>query len=421
MWLLQLVGKAQILKTKPHIVCVGGEDHPLRIPFLLALQERQFRVTAVSTGDGAPFERAGIDHHSYAFDRFSSGGADWGVIGSFRKLILNLKPDIVQSFDTKPNLLAPIAMRGAAPVVRTINGLGWVFSSNEIRALSLRPVYCALQWLASCWTTATVFQNEDDRKLFKQYCLLGSSQDKLIGSSGIDAKAFAQAQSRGPTGAQLRDELGLKDAEIIIYVGRLTRQKGIPTLLKAVPLVLAQRPNARFVLVGPLESEGPFAVDRASIDRLGGHVVTTGPRKDVPALLGIADVFAFPTEYREGVPRVLLEAGLAGVPIVASRMPGCNDVVDDGINGYLVEPHEPDKFANRIINLLSDPARAKKMGGRSGALVTERFELARVVASYSDVYNSILEKKRIYSTNPDLLHSGVDGRAMGKERPSVQR
>jgi glycosyltransferase involved in cell wall biosynthesis len=381
------------VNTNPHIVCVGGEDHTLRIPYILALQKRQFRVTAVSTGDGSAFERANIAHASYRFDRFSSGRGDWGLIRSFRKLMDELKPDVVHSFDTKPNLLVPIAVRRSAAVVRTINGLGWVFSSAEPRALALRPVYGALQWLVSRWTSATVFQNRDDQNLFERYRLLGNSQSRLIGSSGIDADAFFAAQRSGPSAAQLRAELGLQDAEIIIYVGRLTRQKGIPTLLKAVPLVLAQRPAARFVLVGPLESEGPFAVDRALIDSLAPHVVTLGMRKDVASLLGMADVFAFPTEYREGVPRVLLEAGLAGIPIVSSKMPGCSDVVEDGVNGHLVAPHNPGEFAARIIQLLGDAPQARAMGARSVAVVREKFELARVVDAYCDVYQSVLAQR----------------------------
>jgi glycosyltransferase involved in cell wall biosynthesis len=394
----------------PHVVCVGGEDHALRIPYLLELQKHRFRVTAVSTGDVSPFERASIAHQSYRFDRFSSGGGDWGVVNSFRRLVADLKPDIVHSFDTKPNLLVPIAVRRTAAVVRTINGLGWVFSSTEPRALALRPIYCALQWLASRWTSATVFQNRDDQTFFRRNRLLGSSQSKLIGSSGIDADAFALAQKSGPSPAQLRAELGLQNSEVIIYVGRLTRQKGIPTLLKAVPLVLAQRPSARFVLVGPLESEGPFAVDCASIDRLAPHVISLGRRQDVPALLGMADVFAFPTEYREGIPRVLLEAGLASVPIVASMMPGCSDVVEDGRNGYLVAPRDPQAFAMRIVELLRSPRRARIMGARSVPLIRQRFEMARVVDEYCDLYDTILGASRSPRPEPRLMPAPAGGR-----------
>ena len=377
----------------PHLVCVGGEDHALRIPFLMSLRERGFRVTAVSSGGEAAFLRHGIAHRRYGFDRFASGSGERGAIRAIRKLMAELRPDIVQSFDTKPNLLTPLAMRGQIPVVRTINGLGWTFSSLEPRALILRPIFCGLQWLSSFWTAATVFQNRDDLAFFERYRLIGRGSGRLIRSSGIDVDAFAMTRHLAPSAMKIREELGLQSAEVVIFVGRLTRQKGIPTLLKAVPRILSERPDARFVLVGPRESEGPFAVDKSDIDRYAPHVIALGPRRDVPALLGMADLFAFPTQYREGIPRVLLEAGLAGLPIVASRMPGCNEVVEDGWNGHLVAPHDADGLASRIIDVLSDRDRGKIMGGRSVELVRKQFALPWVVDQYCDLYRNVLSAK----------------------------
>jgi len=372
----------------PHLVCVGGEDHAFRIPFLLSMRERGFRVTAVSTGDEAAFLRHGITHRRYGFDRFSNGSS--GAIKTIRKLMSELRPDIVQSFDTKPNLLTPLAVRGTVPVVRTINGLGWTFSSLEPRALALRPVFCALQWLSSFWTAATVFQNRDDHAFFERYRLIGRDSGRVIRSSGIDVDAFAAATHLTSSPEKLREELGLQSAEVVIFVGRLTRQKGIPTLLEAVPRVLAKRPDARFVLVGPWESEGPFAVAKSDIDRYSPHVIALGPRQDVAALLGMADLFAFPTQYREGVPRVLLEAGLAGLPIVASNMPGCNEVVEDGWNGYLVPAHDADGLASRIIEILSDRGSGRTMGHRSIEFVKTHFALPLVIDQYCDLYNQVL-------------------------------
>lgn len=376
-----------------HLVCVGGEDHTLRIPFLMALRERGFRVSAVSSGEGAAFSRVGIPHGRYGFDRFDGVSDGRSAVKAIRKAISDLQPDIVQSFDTKPNLLTPLAMRGQVPVIRTINGLGWTFSSLAPRALALRPVFCGLQWLSSLWTAKTVFQNRDDQAFFERYRLIGRGGSQLIRSSGISVDEFATARHRGPSAAVMREQLGLQSAEVVIFVGRLTRQKGIPTLIKAVPRVLAERPKARFVLVGPRESEGPFAVDQSELERYPSHVFVLGPRRDVPALLGMADVFAFPTQYREGTPRVLLEAGLAGLPIVASRMPGCSDVVEDGWNGYLVPPHDADALASRIIDLLSERDRAKTMGERSVGFVRERFGLEWVADQYSHLYKSILGQK----------------------------
>jgi len=369
---------------------VGGEDHHLRIPFLLSLRERGFNLTAVSSDDGTAFSRHGIPHRRIGFDRFTSSGAEISALPQIRDLVSELRPDIVQSFDTKPNILAPLAVRGRVPVIRTINGLGWTFSSLEPRALALRPIFCGLQWLASCWTTATVFQNRDDRAFFQRYRLARKGATRLIAGSGIDVEAFVAAGRCGPSPAIMREQLGLSLAEVVIFVGRLTRQKGIPTLLEAVPHILRERPNARFVLVGPRESEGPFAVSKAHIDRFAPHVIALGPRRDVASLLGMADVFAFPTQYREGIPRVLLEAGLAGVPIVASRMPGCNDVVEDGWNGCLVAPGDVNALASGITSLLSDRDRARTMGARSVELIREQFALPDIVDQYCDLYERVI-------------------------------
>jgi glycosyltransferase involved in cell wall biosynthesis len=144
--------------------------------------------------------------------------------------------------------------------------------------------------------------------------------------------------------------------------------------------------------VGPRESEGPLAVTQAEIDRHAPYVVATGPRADVPSLLKAAHVFAFPTEYREGVPRVLLEAALAELPIVTTEMPGCNDVVRNGSTGFLVPPYAPTLLASKIIDLLEDRASARLMGARARELVRKEFGLDLTVARYVAAYNEVLDK-----------------------------
>jgi len=373
-----------------HLLCVGGEDHALRVPFLMALRNRGLRVTAAGTGADSPFTTNDIQHHSYRFDRFGARLSDRNAIGQLSRLVKRIRPDIIQTFDTKPNLLAPLASRGAFPVVRTINGMGWVFSSTDLKALAFRPVYLALQRLTACWTAATIFQNKADRDFFHRHHLLGNSASAIIGSSGIDVAGFEVARTKAAATSGLRAQLGLEDAEIVLTVSRLTVQKGIPTLLDAAKIVHEARPQVRFLLVGPRESEGPFAVDQALIERHAPYVIATGARSDVPALLGIANLFAFPTAYREGIPRVLLEAGLAGVPIVASRMPGCDDVVADNWNGHLVQPRDPRALAAAILDLLQNPARARTMGQHSIELVRREFDLNVVADRYADVYRKVL-------------------------------
>jgi glycosyltransferase involved in cell wall biosynthesis len=104
----------------------------------------------------------------------------------------------------------------------------------------------------------------------------------------------------------------------------------------------------------------------------------------------MADIFAFPTEYREGVPRALLEAALAGLPIVATQMPGCRDVVRDGETGVLVPPRAPRDLAEAVLGLLSDRETAGAMGVRAAALAKREFDVGLIVESYVAVYYELL-------------------------------
>jgi glycosyltransferase involved in cell wall biosynthesis len=380
--------------VRPHLLCIGGVDHSLRIPFLLALRDKGFRISAAGTGDPAPFAQAGLDYHPFHFSRFVDPLTDWTAFKVISKLIADLRPALVQCFDTKLNVLVPLAARGLrdVKVVSTINGLGWLYSSSSPMALGLRPVYRALQRLADCWTAVTVFQNRDDLAFFKRHRMVGRGEHVVIPGSGIDVKRFEQAGSAGSSPAELREALGLGASEVVITVTRMTRQKGIPTLLDAAALVHQHRPGARFLLVGPRESEGPFAVTQAEIDRHAPYVLAIGPRSDVPALLGVADVFAFPTEYLEGVPRALLEAAVAARPIVTTKMPGCTDVICDGWNGFLVPPRDSRLLAERILDLLRDRATAAVMGARAAELVRKEFNLEITVARYAAVYEDLVRR-----------------------------
>jgi glycosyltransferase involved in cell wall biosynthesis len=181
-------------------------------------------------------------------------------------------------------------------------------------------------------------------------------------------------------------------SEVVITVTRMTRQKGIPTLLRAAALVHQARPGVRFLLVGPRESEGPLAITQDEIDEHAPYVMAIGPRSDIPALLRVADVFAFPTEYREGLPRALLEAALAGLPIVTTNIPGCCDVIRDGWNGFLVPPRAPDVLAAKILDMLRDRQTGRIMGGRAAELARREFGLRTIVARQAALYRELIDR-----------------------------
>lgn len=377
---------------RPHLLCIGGDDHALRIPFLLALREQGLNVSAAGTGDGEAFNRAEIDYYRYAMSRFIAPRTDRAAVAALAGLIDELRPTIIQCFDTKPDILVPFAasIAGGVPVVSTITGLGWLYSSRSPLALGLRPVFTFLQRRASRRTTTLVFQNRDDEAFFARRGLLGGADHRVIPGSGIDVARFDRAVAEGPSRAALRAELGLGDAPVVVTVTRLTRQKGIPTLLEAAAIVHRRAPEVRFLLIGPRESEGPLAISADEIERHWPYVIALGARKDVPSLLKMADVFAFPTELREGIPRALMEACVAGLPCVTTDMPGCTDVIEDGTSGLVVPARSPTLLADAIMCLLRNRATAEVFGARASAHVRQELNLEVTVARYAAVYDEII-------------------------------
>jgi glycosyltransferase involved in cell wall biosynthesis len=399
---------------RPHLLCVGGEDHQLRIPFLSELNRSGLRIVAAGTADPAPFLLAGFSYWPIQMNRFISPAADRITIGQLQQIIRQTRPHIVQSFDTKPNLFVPWAARSipGTRVVRTINGMGWVYSSRSPLALTLRLVQRALHRRAAQCSDVTIFQNSRDKAFFETNALVAPDRALLIPGSGVDLDGFDRAVAEGQTPAQLRHALDLGDAEVVMTVTRLTRQKGIPALLRAASIVHKLRPGVRFLLVGPRDNEGPFAVTTAEIERHAPYVVAIGPRSDVPALLQMADVFVFPTEYREGVPRALLEAALAGLPLIATNMPGCDDIVRDGWSGRLVKTNAPRQLAAAIIDMLCDRAAARAMGARAAQTVRAQFGLAMTVERYLDVYRRLLSPRPALSTFSGRSSSDLVGSSL---------
>ena len=273
--------------------------------------------------------------------------------------------------------------------MRTINGRGWLYASPKLQARLLRPIYRSLHRRAAKSTRAEVFEHDEDMGFFADGEMIGQGGGMIIPGAGIDVVGFERKRTDGATREALREELGLGKAPVVMTVTRLTREKGIGTLLGAAAEVHETHPDVRFVLVGPRESEGPLAITAKEIARHAPYVIAIGPRNDVPSLLSIADVFAFPSQYREGIPRALCEAGLAHVPIVTSDMPGCRTVISDGWNGRVVPAGNVPRLAAGIRELLDNRARALIMARRGSAPVRETFSLDAIVAGYASLYRAV--------------------------------
>ncbi len=381
----------------PTIWHIGGEDVRMRIPLLLALRDRGFTVGAVGSEGGEAFAKHQIPYWRYTLARGINPLADRRTRQELAHLFRQHRPDVIHGFDTKPALLAPaVAQQAGVPGrVRTITGMGYVFSSTSPLALTLRPIYRQLQRQASAATGITVFQNGDDRSYFHQHKMVARDRDDLVLGSGIDIAGFLHHRPTPENLPTLKQELGLAGKRVVIMVARMVNSKGVREYLQAARLVKAdngQAANVAFLLVGPLASEGRQAVPMAVIQQYADVVQYLGPRSDIPALLSLSDIFVLPSYYREGVPRVLLEAATLGLPLITTDMPGCREVVRHEWNGLLVPPRHAPALAQALAQLLPSAGQRMLMGERGRSHVQANFSLTQVADAYAAIYHRALNQ-----------------------------
>jgi glycosyltransferase involved in cell wall biosynthesis len=401
------------------IWCVGGEDVRFRVPFLKELREMGFQVGAVGSESGEAFAREEIEYHRYPLARDFRPWADLESLRSLMSLFSEHRVDILHAFDTKPGMLVPMAafLTGSHAVCRTVTGMGQLFSSSTLFTGMLKPVYCLLQGLVSRLCQMTIFQNTDDFAYFEKYRLTERRKLKLIQSSGIDLAEFQTARVPLAKLASLHEELGIGKGVVFILVARLVRDKGIGEYLEASRQVRRKHRDTTCLLVGPRGSEGGHAISDELLRRYADDVVYLGRRNDIRELLSIADAFVLPTYYREGVPRVLLEAGAMGLPMVTTDMPGCRDVVVHGWNGLLVPPRDPMTLADAMEWLIAHREHVHLIGARGKSHIEAHFDLKLVTQAYADLYMELVGGKShrlatpqaVGLTRPVAISSGIGG------------
>ena len=236
------------------------------------------------------------------------------------------------------------------------------------------------------------------RYVDKVVCVSREAHDSFV-AAGLPANLVTIIRNGTPVCSATRDRdqvraaLGLDvQMRMVLTVARYTEQKDHRTLLEAMPAVLAREPRARFVFVGtgPLEA----AVRRAIHERnLGQHVFLLGHRTDVLDLMAAADLFALPSRF-EGLPLAVLEAMAIGLPVVATRVCGTAEAVEDGVTGLLVAPGDAEILASAISELLANPRWAAQLGARGRARAQRAFSLDRMARELLALYHDLQTRSR---------------------------
>jgi glycosyltransferase involved in cell wall biosynthesis len=310
------------------------------------------------------------------------------VLGELRAIYAREQPDLVHHFTLKPVCYGSIAafLAGTPASVNSITGLGYVFSNDDLRARALRPLLKRTLRLALRGASnRTIFQNSDDQALFLDSQLTTRGKARLIRGSGVDTARFCPGQKATDRERPFR----------ILMATRLLWNKGVAEFVEAARTVKAQAPWTEFILAGAPDAGNPDSVPESEIEawRAKGLIELPGHVEDMEALLKSVDMVALPS-YAEGVPRVLLEAAACGLPIVATDVRGCREVVEHDRTGLLVPAKDAQALAEAIAVLVINDDLRKRLGDAARAKMIAEFEERIVVSRTIDVYGELVPELR---------------------------
>jgi len=369
------------------VLLVGGEDIHLRKSMIQVLRESNYRVAIAAPvlPIGAGFED--IEVFRYDLCRKISVIQDFKAMYQIRKICHEWQPNVIHVFDTKPTFLIPIACWNVPrmTLVRTITGMGKIFSNGGVKLSILRIVYRFMHLLAKARVDHTIFQNSVDQTYFLKNRLVNKEYISLVPGSGIDLgdlETHKSTKIRKTT----REKLGIEDdVTVFVMVARLVAQKGVLEYLRAARAVRQKHPSTVFLLVGPSGKDEPDGVSGAELEKAKDDVLYIGPRRDVPDLLNASDIFVLPTKYREGVPRSMLEAMAMSLPVIASDMPGCAEAIHHGRSGLLVQPGDVSDLTQAMEQILS--ADVISMGKAARNDVEKTYALDKIMAAIMRLYS----------------------------------
>ncbi len=371
---------------------------PISLEWLLAPQLEAFEqagyrvVTASAPGvEAKALSSRSVVHHCLpTFTRDMDLVSDVRAFSQLRKLVNEVRPDIIHTHNPKPGVIGRIVGKWSRVpiVINTVHGL----YAQRTDRLARRAAVYGLERIAAAHSDAELVQSVEDIETLRG---LGVPRNRLhLLGNGIDLEAFSPSPERMRAGNQLREDLGIGQQTVVVgMVGRLVWEKGFGELFSAIEILRERLGNEQLavVVVGPEEDETCGGVDRATIDdatiRHGVHFL--GVRRDIASILSAFDVFVLPS-HREGFPRAAMEASAMGVPVIATDIRGCRQVVEDKRTGLLVEARSAFDLAEAIRRLVEDRPLRDELGRRARSKAQAEFDQRMVIDRTLAVYRSLL-------------------------------
>jgi len=345
-----------------------------------ALQKEGYSVVAIAPRDvySEKLEALGCEYHNIDINNKGTNPIeDAKLVRAFYTLYKSVKPDVILQYTIKPNIYGSMAAGLLKiPVISNISGLGTVFLNDSFSSKIARFLYkVALQVPQKVF-----YQNTHDRELFVTSKLVTKSKTDLLPGSGIDTEKFKPKPSSNKTQQSVR----------FLFIARLLKDKGLLEYVNAAKEI--QGTSVECGILGAYYPGNPTAITEREMKQWedAGIVSYIGVSDDVQSVIAKYDCIVLPS-YREGLSRVLLEAASMAKPIITTNVPGCKEVVDDGINGYLCELKSATSLAKQMRKMLalSDEER-KTMGQYGRDKVIQEFDETIVIQKYLEAIALLL-------------------------------
>lgn len=323
---------------------------------------------------------AGIAFHEWAIPRGSINPLRYlAAATKLRKHIRTIRPTHIHAVSIITVVITRWAVIGLrnARLISTVAGLGRLSLGNRFSGAISR---IGMTWLGS-WLTQSqgfrlVAQNRDD------FELLGGQKNEhvvLIPGSGINPAEFPKTPPRNGKALQ------------VVLIARMLRDKGIVEFVHAMQLLKSAGLDAKGLLVGQPDARNPRSLSQRELEMLtkDSPVTWLGHRENIHELIADSDVVCLPTYYGEGIPRVLLEAGCVGRPVVSCDVPGPRDLIRDGIDGFLAKPGDASDLAKALRNFADNRRLDARMGDSLHARVVSGYSNDTILSAYVRIYEEI--------------------------------
>ena len=291
------------------------------------------------------------------------------------------KPDIIHNVALKTILITSIAglFSKKMVIINAFTGLGYVFSSDQLHAKLIRffikPIFKLLFRRSNYWT---IFQNPDDMNLFERLGIINQNRSTLIRGSGVETDKFIQSDD-------------LNKIPVVMLASRMLWDKGVGEFVKVAKRAYKNKINAEFMLVGGIDNDNPMSIPLSTLKQWvsNGDVQWEGHSDNMPDMLASASIVCLPS-YREGLPKVLLEAAAIGRPLIASDGPGCREIVRDKYNGLLVKMRDADSLYEAVLMLVNNRKMRETMGRNSRTLVETELSTTIINTQTIELYRRVV-------------------------------